>query len=96
MPIFGGTLGVVTRERTQTDITLVEAGGISLDFSISFGTSFILTHGLESSNLVWQMWITSTSPNRQVIPDDVILLDDNHVQIELQTPMDGMIKLVRI
>lgn len=97
MPILGGLLGGLrsSARPTQTD-SVATSGTASLDFTTMFGKSFVLEHNLESTALLWQMFITSTSEPRQVVPDDVVLISPNHIRIELQTPMDGTINIVRI
>lgn len=95
MPVLGQLIGAVRAPKTSEQI-VVSSSGISLDFTTTAGRSFILQHDLNTIDLWWQMFITSTPEPRQVIPDDVVVISPNHVRIELQTPMDGTINIVRI
>lgn len=95
MPIIGGLIGSSTG-RGKSSQGGGATSGISIEFSPTLGTSFTLQHDLESTNLLWTMFITSVSPAQSVIPDSVEILDNNRIRVGLQTPMEGIINLVPV
>jgi len=97
MPIIGGSIGAVAKPAAAGATSGGgDVSGISLSFTTLSGTSFILAHNLDSINLTWQMYRTTPSPIQSVIPDNITVLDPNHIRVDLQTPMDGVINLIKI
>jgi hypothetical protein len=65
----------------------------ALDISTSYGTDFVLTHGLGTTDWTWSMWRTDVSPPRATIPRDIFPSGLNAVRIQLDSVMDGRLVL---
>lgn len=70
--------------------------GVSLDFTPTSGTEFVMYHGLGTEKFLWDMWSTEVTPNRIVYPYNVVASGTNHVIISFDIPMSGFINLVGI
>lgn len=64
-----------------------------LFFTPTSGTEFVMEHGLQTEDFLFNLWRTDTSPIATVIPDNVYPSGSNHVVISLNTSMSGKLIL---
>lgn len=70
--------------------------GVSLDFTPTSGTEFVMQHDLCTEKFIWDMWTTETVPDCIVRPENVVASGKNHVIVSLDTPMSGFLNLIGI
>lgn len=93
MSMIGGLIGTSIKSGGGSSTI---GSGVSVQFSTAQGTSFVVEHNLGSTNLVWSMFKTDNPVTQNVIPDAIILLDDNHVEVNLVVPMNGVLHLTPV
>jgi len=100
--LFNATSGALLEQKCRDLetlsglITSPNTLGAKLPFSQASGTLFVMEHGLNALNFLWDMWKTDIDPIRVVIPDNVTPSGSNHVIVQLDTPMSGQLNLIGI
>ena len=87
--LLGATRSSSTNQNTETIVTTIPAS-LKLSFSISDGINFVLHHGLNTEDLVMQMF----HQGEQVLPRDMKPSGPDDIQITLDVPMDGTLLLI--
>lgn len=96
MTILGGMIGA-TRPSSQAGSnteTIVEIipSSVRLVFTESNGVDFTLHHGLDSEDLIMQMF----HQGEQVLPKSMKPYGPDDIQITLDVPMNGTLLLIAI
>lgn len=66
----------------------------SLEFTPTSGTEFVMCHNLGTVMFLYEMWMTHTNPHHLVCPENVVASGQNHIIVQLDTPMFGLLNLV--
>jgi len=64
------------------------------NFTSLSGTEFVLYHGLGTTDFVFNVWSTTTTPQMIMVPENVYASGINHAVIVLDTPTAGRIVLI--
>ena len=91
MSLIGGMIGTSAR-----GARVIGASGLSasLEFTPASGTEFVMCHGLGTTTFLAEIWMTHTNPHHLVYPEDVMPSGQNHVIVQLDTPMYGILNLI--
>lgn len=99
--LFTPASGAVLEQKCQdidtvSGIASAASTSVSLDFTSTSGTEFVMQHDFGSEKFTWGMWDIATTPNSMVIPENIVSSGIDHVLIQLNTPMNGFVNLVRV